>query len=141
MGLLGLALVLACAGRMAWAMAGEHGKGDPKHPIAVSTWPVGVSLVANRTDRVRGHWVNSSDWFEYEGNAADFNDFLKDYAKVPHAVVYLETKANSFFTGPKYESELRLADDCRWLGFSERRREPVCGRAHSPERPAYTAGG
>ena len=91
---MGAALALIGVGRAAWALAGEYGRGDPKHPIAASTWPKGLSVVANRIDRARGHWINEIDCFEYEGDAADFNDFLKDYARVPNATVYLDSKAS-----------------------------------------------
>ena len=64
------------------AMAGEYGRGDPKHPISNSGWPIGLDVVANRVDRIGGYWVNASDTFYFSGNAADFNNFLKDYSRV-----------------------------------------------------------
>ena len=74
-------------------MEGKYGKGDPKHPLGASIWLASVSRVTSRADRVRGFWVNDSTWFEYEGDAADFNNFLKDYTKVPGAMLSLESKA------------------------------------------------
>lgn len=96
--LLGLTLALVGAGRMAWAMAGEHGKGDPKHPISVSTWPAGVTTLANRADRVSGRWINASDWFYYVDDTNALNDFLKQYAKVPSAFVILEAGTDPLFS-------------------------------------------
>jgi hypothetical protein len=64
------------------AMAGEYGKADPKHPVSSSGWPAGLEVVVNRADRIGGWWVNSNDTFYYAGNAADFNNFLKDYSRV-----------------------------------------------------------
>lgn len=77
-----VALVLMLTGaQAAFAMGGTHGKGDPKKPISVSTWPKGVAALANREDRIGGHWINASDWFHYAGDAKAFNEFLQQYAK------------------------------------------------------------
>lgn len=76
-----LAATLAAAQRVT-AMAGTHGKGDPKHPISCSRWPKGVAELANRTDRIGGHWINANDWFHYSGDAKAFNDFLAGYARL-----------------------------------------------------------
>ncbi len=78
-----VALVLMLTGaQAAFAMGGTHGKGDPKKPISVSTWPKGVTELANCEDRIGGHWINASDWFHYAGDAKAFNEFLQQYAKI-----------------------------------------------------------
>ena len=75
-------LLLLGAARAALAMAGEYGKGDPKHPVGNSSWPAGTEVLANRTDRIGGYWVNSMDTFFYAGDAKAFNRFLQQYSKV-----------------------------------------------------------
>jgi hypothetical protein len=75
-------LLLLGSARVALAMAGEYGKGDPKHPIGNSTWPAGTELLANRADRIGGFWVNANDTFFFAGDAKAFNNFLQQYAKV-----------------------------------------------------------
>lgn len=78
-----VALVLMLTGaQAASAMGGTHGKGAPKKPVSVSTWPKGVAGLANREDRTGGYWINASDWFYYAGDAKAFNEFLQQYAKV-----------------------------------------------------------
>ena len=69
-------------GQAVFAAGAEYGKGDPKHPISLPTWPAGVSALANRTDRISGHRVNGSSWFLYRGDATAFNDFLQQFAQV-----------------------------------------------------------
>lgn len=81
--LFAVAAVLLTSASAVWAMGGVYGKGDPSRPISVSGWPAGITILANRTDRVSGSWVNASDSFNYQGNVRTFNAFLADYAKVP----------------------------------------------------------
>jgi hypothetical protein len=67
------------------AMAGTYGKGDPKHPQSAGGWSAALTELANRTDRIGGHWINAIDNFEYAGDADAFNDFLAAYARIPEA--------------------------------------------------------
>ena len=69
-------------GQAVFASGAEYGKSDPKHPISLPTWRDGVSALANRTDRISGHRVNGSSWFQYRGDATAFNDFLQQYAQI-----------------------------------------------------------
>lgn len=93
--LFGVVAFMAAGSRAAVAMAGKHGKGDPKHPISASFWPKGVEVVANRTDRFGGYWINASDVFYYAGDAKDFNEFLQQYAKVQVASLTLTIDGSS----------------------------------------------
>ncbi len=97
-------------GQAVFAMGGEHGKGDPKHPISNSVWHEGVSVLANRTERIGGHWLNSNDWFHYRGDAKAFNDFLKHYAQVKQKSLrlYLGDPKTSVTTAQ------RIAPDYDW---------------------------
>ena len=109
-----LLLSFGCT-QAAHALAGQHGKGDPKRPISASSWPAGVSVLANREDRIGGHWVNASDWFQYAGDAKAFNDFLSGYARVSgQRLLILENGTAGFtFTGsgkyhPGYDWQLSV---------------------------------
>ncbi|HEU4752900.1 MAG TPA: hypothetical protein VFU47_07300, partial [Armatimonadota bacterium] len=88
-----LALAALLAGsHVVWAMGGTHGRGNPKHPIAVSGWPEGVRELANLENRVSGHWVNAADYFFYEGDAAAFNRFIEAYGKISGARMLVLTR-------------------------------------------------
>jgi hypothetical protein len=90
-----VALALWSNALAAHALGGTYGKGDPKHPVSNSTWPDGVTPLANLDTRVEGRWINGSDWFDYRGNSKALNAFLKGYAKVEGATLILTTNGGA----------------------------------------------
>lgn len=123
-------LTLLSLAPAAFALGGEHGKGDPKRPISSSAWPAGVTELVNRTDRIGGFWINQSDVFYYAGDAAAFNTFLARYAAVKAAPLRLVLQG---WGGAPWHKELTVRYDWRlsligWRTFDVQVAFPLDGR-------------
>ena len=70
--LLAAAVLLGC--ESALAMGGPHRK-----TVRVPEDPE-LETLANRDNRVYGHWLNFRDWFYFKGDTKAFNQFLSAWA-------------------------------------------------------------
>ncbi len=75
-----LAAILAVAAfaAIAFAWAGEHRK--DLRLTGGDGWPDGLADLVNYDGRVRGFFINTSDYFFYAGEAKALNTFLERYA-------------------------------------------------------------
>lgn len=117
----------------AWAMGGTYGKGDPKHPVSTSAWPTQITVLANRTDRISGFWVNGSDTFNYKGNTKALNQFLAQYARTPGITpMVILQQGDGISVSPFSKEALPVNYDWQlqtlsWGSFSSSVRVPING--------------
>lgn len=64
------------------AMGADH----PKKEVSSSAWPEGMSEMVNSPERIHGYFVNAEDVFYFVGKQKQFNQALKDYAKIDGVV-------------------------------------------------------
>jgi hypothetical protein len=114
-------MVIAAAATLAWAMGGNHPKGEIK--AAHGGWPDKMISLINGHDRVHGHWVNANDEFFYRGDAAALEKFLTDYAAIEgigkKLVIHVASKRRSTLWGDRpdvpYDWKLLICKS-RWGG-------------------------
>jgi hypothetical protein len=99
-----------------FAMYQRFGKGDPNHPVGGAGWPAELARLANRGDRVDGHWINGSWTFHFDGDAARLNDFLKQYAGLKDlrrtlVIVAPPKTTNGAPTSPPHDWQLSVVGD------------------------------
>lgn len=86
-----LLLVFGLAAVICTSALGLAGEIDVSRPVVQQTdWPAGVADLLNLQKPVYAFFVNSQDNFYYSGDAAAFNAFMEEYAKlegIPHTLV------------------------------------------------------
>ena len=75
-------LSLLLTAQAAFALGSDH----PKEKVSSSGWPKGMSELVNSPERMHGYFVNAVDVFFFVGDQKNFNQALKDYAKIDGVV-------------------------------------------------------
>ena len=89
------------------------GMDHPKEKVSSSGWPKGMSELVNSPERIHGYFVNSEDVFFFVGSQKQFDQALKDYAKiegvVQHKIIVHEGSGRAKSPWAKGEGE-----KCDW---------------------------
>lgn len=74
-------------------MGGAYGKENPEQPTSNPQWPAGVTELVNQANRTGGYWINSGDWYYFEGDTIEFNKFLVKYSRLKEMPLTLVIRA------------------------------------------------